>query len=71
MRQRVVALALSPISSTPKKRFARSKPVTTDSGARRPSIETMSARTRSVAVAVKAATTGRCGSASMKLAISR
>lgn len=56
-----VALALSPISSTLKERFARSKPVTTDCGEWSPSISEMSSRTRFVAVAVKAATTGALG----------
>ena len=54
-----------------KKEILPSKPVTTVSGRRRPSICTISVRTRSVAVAVNAATTGRTGRLSMNRAISR
>ena len=48
-----------------KYRFVRSKPVTSTSGLRKPSNCMMSRRTRSVAVAVNAATVGRSGSAAM------
>ena len=50
---------------TSKYRFGRSKPVTVMDGVCRPRIETMSRRTRSVAVAVNAATVGRVGSPAM------
>ena len=55
------ALCLFSRRMTSKYRFGRSNPVTVTNGSRRPSSVTMSRRTRSVAVAVKAATAGRCG----------
>ena len=51
-------LRLGSSRSTPKYRFGRSNPVTVSKGSRSPSSRTMSRRTRSVAVAVSAATAG-------------
>ena len=56
---------------TSKKRFSRSKPVTTLTGSLNPSSCAISSRTRAVAVAVKAATGGLLGSFPINSAIFR
>ena len=59
------ALRLVSMRITSKYRLSRSKPVTVICGLLRPSMDTMSRRTRSVAVAVNAATMGREGRPAM------
>ena len=65
------ALCLFSMRMTSKYKFGRSNPVTLTTGSRNPNSATISRRTRSVAVAVNAATVGRCGNEAMNSPIPR